>query len=168
MSATPTSAQKDKLLKALQAAGYRKGTSNADDELNWLHDSEVIIRKSDGAILQPFNAGDMVFTSKQSENLWKMSQIPLDTIKDMVANPDMSKFIQPGITDRVGRVENNNQQIHIDSLIRIDGNADQQTVADIQQIANALINSRDFKKNLGNYVTKEMTREARKSGYHGK
>ena len=165
---TTTADARNLLYNVMNNAGFRKGAKSTDDELNWLHDSEVVIRKSDGAILQPFNAGDMVFTSKQSENLWKMSQIPLDKIKEMVANPDMSKFIQPGITDRVSTTENNNQQIHFDSLITINGNADHDTVMDLQQIASALINNRDFKKNLSNYVTKDLTREAAKSGFRGR
>jgi len=151
----------------LSASGYAKGSKSTKDELNWLHDSEVIIRKSDGAILQPFNSGDMVFTSKQSENLWKMSQLPAETIKQMVANPDMSKFIQPGITDRLATTENNNQTIHFDSLITINGNADEQTVMDIQQIAEALISNRNFKQNVTKFVTKDLTRDAKKAGYRG-
>lgn len=152
----------------LSKLGYRKGSFSTDDELNWLHDNEVVIRKSDGAILQPFNSGDMVFTSKMSENLWKMAQIPTETVKAMVANPDMSKFSMPSITDKVNNTQNNNQQIHFDSLITINGNADQQTVADIREIAEQLIKSRDFGKNMTNVVTKNMTREAAKAGYRGK
>lgn len=158
---------KEEIRKALKSIGYRKGSKATDDELNWLHNKEVIVRKSDGAILQPFNSGDMVFTSKQSENLWKMSQVDPNIIKKMVANPDMSKFIQPGITN-VQKAENNNQTIHIDSLITINGNADQQTVADIKQIAEELVKNRDFKKNVTNFVTKDMSREASKAGYRGR
>lgn len=158
---------KEEIRKALKGIGYRKGSKSTEDELNWLHNKEVIVRKSDGAILQPFNSGDMVFTSKQSENLWKMSQVDPNTIKQMVANPDMSKFIQPGITN-VQKAENNNQTIHIDSLITINGNADQQTVADIKQIAEELVKNRDFKKNVTNFVTKDMSREASKAGYRGR
>ena len=157
------------LEEQIRKGGYRKGSFSTDDELNWLHDNEVVIRKSDGAILQPFNSGDMVFTSKMSENLWKMAQIPTETIKGMMSNPDMSKFIMPGITDKVNNnTQNNNQQIHFDSLITINGNADQQTVADIREIAEQLIKSRDFGKNMTNVVTKNMTREAAKAGYRGK
>lgn len=158
---------KEEIRKALKGIGYRKGSKSTDDELNWLHNKEVIVRKSDGAILQPFNSGDMVFTSKQSENLWKMSQVDPNIIKQMVANPDMSKFIQPGITN-VQKAENNSQTIHIDSLITINGNADQQTVADIKQIAEELVKNRDFKKNVTNFVTKDMSREASKAGYRGR
>lgn len=158
---------KEEIRKALKGIGYRKGSKSTEDELNWLHNKEVVVRKSDGAILQPFNSGDMVFTSKQSENLWKMSQVDPNIIKQMVANPDMSKFIQPGITN-VQKAENNNQTIHIDSLITINGNADQQTVADIKQIAEELVKNRDFKKNVTNFVTKDMSREASKAGYRGR
>ena len=171
LNKTPTADQLKLLNAVMNAAGYRKGAKSTDDELNWLHDSEIIVRKSDGAILQPFNSGDMVFTSKQSERLWKLSQIPLDTVKQMVANPDMSKFVQPGITDKMinnNTTENNNATYHFDSLITINGNADQNTVNSLEQIANALMNSRDFKKNMSNYVTKEMTREAAKSGFRGR
>ena len=178
VSKTVTNSEKNKILEALKKAGYsqfkgyKKGAKSIkDDELNWLHDSEVVIRKSDGAILQPFNAGDMVFTSKQSENLWKMSQVDTDVIKKMVSEVDMNKFIMPGISDKfTGRTEtnNNNQSIHFDSLITINGNADQQTVADLQQIAQGLVNNREFKSNVIKFVTKDMTREAAKAGYRGR
>ncbi|MBR1694055.1 MAG: hypothetical protein IJ709_01435 [Selenomonas sp.] len=57
-----------------QLSGYAKGTKGVkEDELNWLHEGELVYRKADGAILRPFGAGDMVFTNKQTENLWKMS-----------------------------------------------------------------------------------------------
>ena len=113
----------------------------------------------------------MVFTSKQSENLWKMSQVDPDVIKKMVSEVDMNKFIMPGISDKfTGRTEtnNNNQSIHFDSLITINGNADQQTVADLQQIAQSLVNNREFKSNVIKFVTKDMTREAAKAGYRGR
>lgn len=176
VSKTVTNSEKTKILEALKKAGYsklkgyRKGShSILEDELNWLHDKEVVVRKSDGAILQPFNAGDMVFTSKQSENLWKMSQISPDIIKKMIANPDMSKYKQPGITDKFGAyTHNENQTIHFDSLITINGNADQQTVADLQQIAQGLVNNREFKSNVIKFVTRDMTREAAKAGYRGR
>lgn len=172
MSKTPTEKEKTNLYNAMKKKGYSKGSKYIDDdELNWLHNKEVVIRKSDGAILQPFNAGDMVFTSKQSENLWKMSQVDPDVIKKMVSDVDMNKFIMPGISDKLaGRTENNNnnQTIHFDSLITINGNADQQTVADLQQIAQGLVNNREFKSNVIKFVTKDMTREAAKAGYRGR
>ena len=70
----------DKLDKLAAASGYRKGSHSTDNEINWLHEGEIIYRKSDGAILQPFGSGDKVFTSLQSENLWKMSRIDPDVI----------------------------------------------------------------------------------------
>ena len=145
--------------------GYRKGSKSTDDELNWLHDSEVIIRKSDGAILQPFNSGDMVFTSKQSKNLWEMSQIPMETIQEMVAHPDMSKYKQVGISDKFVSGGNTTQNIHFDSLITINGNADQQTVNDIKEIAQALVSNRNFQQNVTKFVTRDFTREGKKLGY---
>jgi len=159
-----TAANKKAIYKLMKGIGYRSGSHSTDDELNWLHDNEVIIRKSDGAILQPFNSGDMVFTSTQSENLWRLSKLSTDAIKQMVANPDMSKFITPRPVN-VTPANNTNQSLHIDSLITINGNADQQTVADIREIADQLIKNRDFNKNVTNMLTKNMTREAAKIGY---
>ena len=154
--------EREKVLK-----GYAKGSRRTKDELNWLHDSEVVIRKSDGAILQPFNAGDMVFTSKQSENLWKMSQIPIEQIQAMVRNTDMSKFTTPGIRKEFSGMTSggNVQEIHFDSLITINGNATQETVDKIEQIAQALMQNRNFKSNLTNIVTKDLARESKKAGY---
>ena len=147
--------------------GYRKGSKSTKDELNWLHDSEVVIRKTDGAILQPFNAGDMVFTSKQSENLWKMSQIPIETIKNMVANPDMSKFVQPGLANKLQRNEPSGQVVnyYYDSLIHIDGNVDADMVDKIEELAQRLLKNKNFMQGQYKYTTKELTREANKLGY---
>ena len=53
---------------------YSSGTKNAKG-LSWTHDDEIIIRKTDGAVLTPLSTGDMVFTKQMSQNLWNLSQI---------------------------------------------------------------------------------------------
>lgn len=56
-----------------QLKGYAKGTDNVPyDQLAWTQENnkpEVIIRKSDGAVLTPLGKGDMVVSPKQIETL---------------------------------------------------------------------------------------------------
>lgn len=56
-----------------QLKGYAKGTMNVPhDQLAWTQENnkpEAIIRKSDGAVLTPLGAGDMVVSQKQMETL---------------------------------------------------------------------------------------------------
>lgn len=56
--------------------GWRKGTANVPKtDLYWTNEnaSELIYRTTDGAILTPLNAGDMVFNHDQMKALYEMS-----------------------------------------------------------------------------------------------
>lgn len=57
-------------------SGYASGSKSINkDELAWTQESgnEVIIRKSDGAMLTPLGRGDMVFDKDASKNLWDLA-----------------------------------------------------------------------------------------------
>ncbi|MBQ8233990.1 MAG: hypothetical protein IJZ36_00220, partial [Bacilli bacterium] len=54
---------------------YKRGTNNVLRSLSdWVHEGEIVYRASDGAILQPFNSGDKVFTKEMSDNLWNIAK----------------------------------------------------------------------------------------------
>lgn len=57
-------------------SGYASGSKSINkDELAWTQENgnEVIIRKSDGAMLTPLGRGDMVFDKDASKNLWDLA-----------------------------------------------------------------------------------------------
>ena len=71
-------------------AGYKKGVYNLkQNELAWTQENnkqEVIIRKSDGAILTPLLKGDSVLNNNATSNLWDMTNNPSKFINDNLAN----------------------------------------------------------------------------------
>ena len=76
-------------------AGYKKGVYNLkQNELAWTQEDnkqEVIIRKSDGAILTPLLKGDSVLNNNATSNLWDMTNNPSKFINDNLAsNVDIS------------------------------------------------------------------------------
>ena len=76
-------------------AGYKKGVYNLkQNELAWTQENnkqEVIIRKSDGAILTPLLKGDSVLNNNATSNLWDMTNNPSKFINDNLAsNVDIS------------------------------------------------------------------------------
>ena len=74
--------------------------------------------------------------------------------------PDMSSYKIPEVKQNV----TNNSEIHIDSLITINGNADQNTVDQIRQIAQQLISDKRFQENVTQFVSQRQARDARMSG----
>lgn len=57
--------------------GYKTGSSHiSKDQMAWTQEkkSEIIFRKSDGAMLTPLGRGDMVFTNAMSQRLWDIAQ----------------------------------------------------------------------------------------------
>lgn len=70
---------------------YASGSSNIrNNQIAWTQEngSELIYRKSDGAILTPLNNGDMVFTSEMSRNLWDIAKN--HTVGNKTKLPDTS------------------------------------------------------------------------------
>lgn len=153
----PNSVNGTELVKILKLRGYSSGTNDIDDEeLNWLHSGEIVYRKSDGAILRPFNPGDMVFTKDMSENLWKMSQIDSNAIKQMIESTDQSKFI-PSIKNIDGNTSTSAApviNIHYDSMLTVNGDVNKEVLPSLQEIL----------KRSCDYTTRQLTREAKKVG----
>ena len=64
--------------------GYATGNKKIlEDELAWTQErgGEMIMRKSDGAMLTPLGKGDMVFTNNMSKNLWEFAKDPMEFMK---------------------------------------------------------------------------------------
>lgn len=95
-----------------QLKGYAKGTLNVPhDQLAWTqenHKPEVIIRKSDGAVLTPLGAGDMVINPKQIETLRTM-------LTDYSHNHNVGFDHVASAAQNISKVNNNNvnNEIHL-------------------------------------------------------
>lgn len=71
---------------------YAKGSRKIPhDQLAWTQEegSEVIFRKSDGAMLTPLGQGDMVFTNEMSKTLWAIAKGGIPTNANIIV-PDIA------------------------------------------------------------------------------
>lgn len=83
VSKTPTSAEKNNLLKALKAKGLATGAKSVvADGMYWTNENgaETLVRKSDHAILTRIGQGDRMYNAMASENLWNAANNPGDFI----------------------------------------------------------------------------------------
>lgn len=82
VSKTVTSAQKNEILKKLKAKGYRSGGRIWDD-LTWMDEEldtkgpEMIVRKSDNAILTRTKPGDEIINADTAANLAQIGKYSL-------------------------------------------------------------------------------------------
>ena len=120
-------------LSKVKAAKYAKGSKYIkQDQLGWTQDEggELIYRRKDGAILTPLGQGDMVFTADMSENLWQM------------AKGNVNDGIRRNVVDNSKVVTINNSpsfDVSFDNFINIEGNADQNTLKDMEKVADKQI-----------------------------
>ena len=125
--------------------GYKKGTTGVpSDDTFWTHPDELIIRKSDGAVLTPLSKGSPVFPANLAENLWKWgSMTPADFMKGFDIDTKAT------VANNVVNVTNN-----YDSLLTVNGNVDKDALPELQEIL----------KQACEYTNKYNAREARKLG----
>ncbi len=89
VSKTVTSAQKNEILKKLKAKGYRSGGRIWDD-LTWMDEElgttgpEMIVRKSDNAILTRTKPGDEIINARTAANLVQIGRYNMDDLRQMV------------------------------------------------------------------------------------
>ena len=88
VSSTPTSAQKTSILNKLKADGLRTGTRRfGDNTIAWIDElldqkgPEMIVRKSDKAIMTRLEASDAVIPADLASNLFKWGAINPDAIR---------------------------------------------------------------------------------------
>lgn len=133
--------------------GYASGTRKVDkDKVAWTQENgqEVIVRKSDGAILTPLSRGDGVILNDLTNNLfdWGMHN-PQEFADSLVRGiPDIPKVQSPITT-----VEQ-----HYDSLLNVEGNVDSTVVTDLEKFA------KTFYQGAYKYTVNEIARDARKKG----
>lgn len=114
-------------------SGYASGSKSIKkDELAWTQENgnEVIIRKSDGAMLTPLGRGDMVFDKDASKNLW-----------DLAHNKISIESSRPGSIRNISRVGGNTQNdIKLDITLP--------NVKNYEEFKRDLTNDKQFEKVL--------------------
>ena len=78
------------------------------DENYWTQEfgTEAIIRRSDGAILTPLNAGDSVLNKSATDNLWKFTNNPSKFIRDNFIGGALSSISSTNGTNFVQNIDN--------------------------------------------------------------
>ena len=111
-----TAAQKDKILKKLKNKGYRTGGRNIRDNLTWMDEEldttgpEMIVRKSDNAILTRTKPGDDIIDAGTTSNLLRLAKIDPDNLmsalarQQQVAAEYLSNINAAGSTARLNRL----------------------------------------------------------------
>lgn len=138
---------------------YASGTLSAKKGIAEIWEDGPEIITTDKGTFIPFEGGEGVIPAQETANLIKIAQ-GFKNGKLPLQMPDMSAYKPVQNSQHI----TNNSTIHIDSLITINGNADQSTVDQLKEIANNLMQNRQFKDNIYNYVTKEQTKDARMAG----
>lgn len=99
VSKTVTSTQKNEILKKLKAKGYRSGGRIWND-LTWMDEEldtkgpEMIVRKSDNAILTRTKPGDEIINADTAANLAQIGKYSLDELKQMIRNQGAAAYLQ--------------------------------------------------------------------------
>lgn len=131
---------------------YAKGTLSAAPGLAQVFEKgPEIITTSKGTFV-PFTGGEGVIPADLTKNLIKMAVLMKDG-KLKLQMPDMSNYKIPELKQNVTA----NNDIHFDSLITINGNADENTVDQIKEIAQNLVKNKQFQENVTKFVS---TRQA--------
>lgn len=130
-------------------AGYASGTTSVRrNQLAWTqeHGNEVIVRKSDGAILTPLKAGDSVIPNNLTERLYDIAKGDIPTV-----SINMPKYEMPKSAGG-GRVMIEQK---FDSMLTVNGNVDKEALPDLQTIL----------KKSSEYTQKQIAKDLNRAGY---
>ena len=122
--------------KQVNKHGFASGSKRIlSDQLAWTQENgtEAIYRKSDGAILTPLGAGDMVFTHAMTEKLWDLASMNI---------PDMIKhsFAQPVIQNQQDVVMSPNTNIQMNITLP--------NVKNYDEFKQAMLNDKQFQNGV--------------------
>ena len=156
---TGSAAQNTWLIQKMKSMGYKKGTKNASAGLHWTQEDgeEIIIRKSDGAVLTQLNKGDLVLDNESSQTLWEFSQDP---------GAFMKKFGLSNLTPQINvaaiplpdfnRIENTQNSQHM-NFGDININLEFPNVNDYKDFRNKLIKDDIIEKAMFASINHAMT-----------
>lgn len=160
--------QYERLMEEMKNQGYRSGSKKIKkDELAWTNENyknigpEMIVRKSDGAILTPLKANDSVIPANLAENLFKWGAISPDKF---LSNPFLGKMGDMPNNATVNNSVDQNVELHFDSLFNIQGDVTSDVMDRLEDLGKALTSNRNFQQNVVKFVTKDFVRESKKQG----
>ena len=140
------------LLNKMRSAGYRRGTRSVPiSGPDFIHDGELVIRKSDGGILVPLQRGDGVIPSGLTENLWDLAERAPQLLSDAGLYLPL-----PAAATHASREHTVNAQFNFGTLLNIEGNADKDIVDELKSALPAL------GKELTKIVSSELSDDYRK------
>lgn len=140
------------LLNKMRSAGYRRGTRSVPiSGPDFIHDGELVIRKSDGGILVPLQRGDGVIPSGLTENLWDLAERAPQLLSDAGLYLPL-----PAAATHASREHTLNAQFNFGTLLNIEGNADKDIVDELKSALPAL------GKELTKIVSSELSDDYRK------
>ncbi|QEK18050.1 hypothetical protein LAJLEIBI_02065 [[Clostridium] hylemonae DSM 15053] len=140
------------LLNKMRSAGYRRGTRSVPiSGPDFIHDGELVIRKSDGGILVPLQRGDGVIPSGLTENLWDLAERAPQLLSDAGLYLPL-----PAAATHASREHTLNAQFSFGTLLNIEGNADKDIVDELKSALPAL------GKELTKIVSSELSDDYRK------
>ena len=172
VSKTVTGKQKDKILSELKLArnkyGFASGTKRVGKNMDaWTNEdwedlgAEMIVRKSDGAILTPLKANDSVIPANLADNLFKWGAISPDKF---LSNPFLGKMGDVPSNANVTNQVDQKVEMHFDSLFTIQGDVNADVMDRLEEFGKALTSDRNFQQNVVKFVTKDFVRESKKQG----
>lgn len=147
---------------------YASGTKRVGKDMNaWTNEdwenlgAEMIVRKSDGAILTPLKANDSVIPANLADNLFKWGAISPDKF---LSNPFLGKMGDMPSNANVTNQVDQKVEMHFDSLFTIQGDVNADVMDRLEEFGKALTSDRNFQQNVVKFVTKDFVRESKKQG----
>lgn len=145
VSSTVTSTQKNTILKKLKAAGYAKGKKRFEEDGEyWLHEGELLVRKSDNALLKTMNTGEGVIPAKLTENLMEWGK---ETPSEFLAGIALKRYPDTAAdylnsVSGIGKLNRLTEQTPQATVVKVD-NGDiagmmQQVLSGMQGMINAM------------------------------
>lgn len=122
---TGSGTQNKWLLSKMKEMGYVSGTNYAKKGLHWTQENgdELIIRKSDGALLTPLGMGDKVVNAEGTNNLFTFANDPqgfLEKFGVLNYTPNLALPKMPNIQPRNISNEVNLGGVHIAQVVTSD------------------------------------------------
>ena len=141
--------------------GYASGTSSVKgDQLAWVNENwqtnggEIIVRKSDGAMLMPLGNGDTVFSADKVQALYKMLETnPLPMNMGNVFTPR-------DLTTQIQTVNNTPVNYTVNQSVNVQGDLTRDTLPNLQEI---LKKSSEYTQNE---IRKDLVKAGRKKTFH--
>ena len=164
---TGSSSQNTWMIRKMKEMGYQKGTSHAKEGWHWTQENggEIVVRKSDGAMLVPLGEGDMVFNNESTRRLYELSQNPETYFKKYNVSPDAIKatpvfeFKMPEMDSSAGNVNTsytNSPSVNVGD-VNITCNEVQNAKQLLDEVVNGLIQSSRFENAMFASINHALT-----------